>query len=125
MSQKNKKGIISTILDLALIVPRTFSFMGNIKSLINIEARIAAKSLAIILMLILITASLLTTSWICVLALLFTWFQALKWTVASSIAVILLLNIIVLLVVTLFIAKHKKNLFFPETREHLSEHNLF
>lgn len=130
MAQKKKdrlshiKGGLAHILDMALIVPRIFSYIGNLKTLVKLEARLAGRSLAIIIMLSLVAASLLTIIWICVLSLLFLYFVSLHWSVMSSLVIILLLNIILLMMIGFKILKLKRNLFFPETCEQLHETKL-
>ncbi|MHB1949224.1 MAG: hypothetical protein ACYCQI_14040 [Gammaproteobacteria bacterium] len=120
MAMKKKHSVIRTISTLFFMVPTIFNFVTNLCGLISSEARLAGRSIVMILILAVFLASLLTTTWLCLVAMLFVYLIThLSWM--ASLGVILGLNLLLVLMVGLLIARAKKNLTFPETRSQLSE----
>jgi hypothetical protein len=122
MAQKRKSTFSKTLLSLLIGVPSVLSLIGNLCGLIGHEARLASKSLVVIIALGVVSALICTSIWLCLLALLFFYFVSLQWSPQFSLLVIILLNIILLLIMFLCIKKYKTKLLFPETRKRLKFH---
>lgn len=115
---KEKKSPFSkTLLNLVLLIPNLISVALKLSSLVGREARLAGKSFIIIIGLAIFSACLFTSTWICMLGLLYIYFQSLLWSPAACLLIILLINILVLLIIGLIMYRMKNNLFFPETCE--------
>ncbi len=116
---KRKPSLVKSILNLVAIVPTFFSVLGNVITFIELEAQLAGKSLVQLIVLSIVFGTLLTATWVGVLAMLFIYFQSLSWTPLFSLFIILVINIITLTIVAIFLCTVKKNLFFPEIRNQL------
>jgi len=81
-------------------------------NLIKVEARIAGKSVATILMLSVVAAFLLMSIWGCLLALLFIYLNSIQFSIPAAIFIILLLNFFLLLICAFMISREKKNIRF-------------
>ena len=115
MTEKRKSSLGKTLINLALLVPSLFSLLCNITTLIRMEARLAGKSLVMIIGLLMLLGTVLISTWFCVLALLFIYLTSLQLSTAVSLVIILLLNILTIIFITSMVFRHKKNLLFPET----------
>lgn len=120
MAGKKKPILSKAILSLLIGVPTLFSLVGKIVTLIGLEARLAGRSLISIIILSVMFAILLTSTWLCVLAMLFFYLTSLQWTAQLSLLILVLLNIILLIIITLVISKFKRKLLFPHTRRRLN-----
>lgn len=115
---KNKKGtFIKIIMDLILIFPSVISLFSNIASLITMEARLAGNSIFVIALFSMIFASLLSVSWLCLLALLFMYFTSMHLGTVFSLFFVFLINTLILLVIGLVMLKVKNNLLHPTARK--------
>ena len=115
MTEKRKSSLGKTLINLALLIPSLFSLLCNITTLIRIEARLAGRSLVIIIGLLMLLGTVLVSTWFCILALLFIYLTSLQLSTAVSLLIILLLNILTIVLITSMAFRHKKNLLFPET----------
>ena len=80
MTHKKKLTISKAILKIIMLVPTLFSVFNNIRVLVGWEARRAGKSIAILLLLSILAGSIITTIWLCLLAMLFLYFISLHWS---------------------------------------------
>ncbi len=106
-------------LSISRIVLKLITFVPGILGLaytVAAEAKLAGKSLFLFFVISFIVALLLMSSWLCLLALLFTYLISAQFSVMASLALVLLLNLILLTSVGLYTAKIKKDLLFPSTR---------
>lgn len=117
---KNKKNILKGIINILFMVPNIFYYITNLISLISIEARLAGKSFAIILVLCMFFSIVLLSIWGCILVLIFFYSSNYLGPMLSMVLLILI-NILLLLIIGLIISKLKKLISFPMTREQLSQ----
>lgn len=111
--------ISRTIRTLIVLIPSLVSLFSNITTLVSIEARLAGKSILSIVVLSLFLASLLTTMWICILALAFVYLVSLHISIMISLTILLLSNLILFCIIVLIIARKRNKLLFPMTRQQL------
>jgi hypothetical protein len=123
MANKKKGGFSTSLLSLVFLVPKLFSFVGNIGPLIKLEAIHAKRNISIILLLILICAVLVTSTWMCLLALLYIYLTA-HLAPIPALAIVILFNLFLLIILTLVIVLTKRNMFFPATFSQLSKSKL-
>jgi uncharacterized membrane protein YqjE len=105
------------------IATNFFGLIGNYKNLIALEARFAGANLIKMIALSLVLISLLTSTWISLLILLFLFFKFLNIGDILAIALIFFINICCLFAVWLVMQKMKTSLSFPATRRQLLEKN--
>lgn len=117
MADKKKDGFSSTVVKLVLLATNFFSFMDNLTALIKLEARLAGKSLVAIVILSFLIVTLITSSWLLILTMLYFYFISLQWTATFSIFILLLFNIFFLVIVGIILSKVKNDLLFPLSRE--------
>ncbi len=115
MASKKKFPLSETVINLLLLIPNILGIIRNITTLINLEARLAGKAVVLIIIFSVIYAILLTSTWICLLALLFIYLTSLQLSTMSALLIILGLNVLSLAIIGLVISRAKKNLLFPET----------
>lgn len=123
---KKKPTLSKAILNLIFLVPTFFSILSKIATLVEFEARLAGKSLIRLIVLSIVFGTLLTATWLGVLAVLFSYLQSLLLTPLLSLFIILLLNIVLLVIIGFCLNSTKKNLLFPEIRNQLRYlHRMF
>lgn len=103
----------NSIIKLMLLIPNLVNFFCNVITLVGMEARAAGKSIIIMIMLSIVLAFLVTTTWLLLLAMLFVYLTSLHWSMQLSLLAILLLNVVFILLISVIISKAKKNLSFP------------
>lgn len=116
MTKKNRKSIKS-LLSFLLVVPVVIHFINNIGLLIKSEAQNSIRNAIILMLLFLFIASLITTTWICLLSILFIYFISLHMSWILSLVIILCLNLVVMLILFLFALTVKRKIGFPETNK--------
>lgn len=116
---KKKLPLSKTLLGLLIGVPTLFSLVGKIINLIGLEARLAGKSLISIIILSVMLALLFTTTWICIMMMIFFYCISLSWSTIESLFIIMMLNIILIVIVSFGVGRFKKKLLFPETRRRI------
>lgn len=111
-----KRASFSRLFNLVLALPSAFGLISGVFSLIEHEARVTSRNLASLLILSIIMLALITSTWLCVLTMLFIY---LTFYLSSmiSLLIILILNVLLLTIIALMISVKKDNLFFPETRQ--------
>ena len=121
MTKRKKPTLGKALINLVIGVPTLLSLMGRIGSLIGLEARLAGKSLVSIIVLAFLSALLLTSTWLCVLGMLFVYLTSLHWSTQLILLTLLGFNLILLIIVCRMMTKYKKRLLFPKTRHLLDE----
>lgn len=122
MANKRKPGFSKAILNLIVLVPTLFSLISKIVTLAGLEARLAGKSAVTIMILSVCFGMVLTTTWLCVLSLLFLYLiTIMNWS--AALLVIIAINLFLLLVMAMVMLKMKNNLLFPVIRHHFSRHS--
>lgn len=121
MTKRKKPTLGRALINLVIGVPTLLSLTGRIGSLIGFEARLASQSLVGIIMLAIFSALLLTSAWLCLLAMLFVYLSSLHWSPLLVLLALFGLNLILLLIVCRRMTKYKKRLLFPKTRDLLDE----
>jgi hypothetical protein len=119
MAKKNNGGFTNSVLSLIFLVPKLFSFVNNIGALVKAEAAHAKRNLILIVFLILISVILVTSTWMCLLGLLYLYLTT-HLTPIPSLAIVLAFNIFLLIIIALVIYLSKRNMFFPATFAQIS-----
>lgn len=119
MTNKSKFSFLSYIKNFIFVIPHVFNLLSRMISLSVYEAKLAIRSLMIILMLSFIVGALTTTTWLGLLAMLYIYLTSLQWSPLGAIAIVVLVNVVMLAIVTFIILRVKKNLEFPATRQQL------
>jgi hypothetical protein len=120
MAKNNKGGITGSLLSLIFLVPKLFGFMGNLSTLVRLEAKHAYRNLIVILLLTLMTTILLTSTWLAVLALLYL-YLTMHLSPIPALALVILFNIFLMIILGLVIFLMKRNMFFPATFSQISK----
>lgn len=116
MKDKKKSILSKVLIQFIMAIPVIFGLISHAFSLIEWEAQRAKRSFVLILILWLVMGSLLTATWLCLLAMFFIYLSSLKLSLLLSLFIIFMLNIFLLLIVSLIILKIKNHLFFPVAR---------
>ena len=116
---KSLKGILSQL-------PQTFfKLIIDFKELASAEARLAMKSVAIIIVLSLIFRAFLLTTWVTLCALIVAYLISLHFSLISSLWVIAVLNFVIVVIAAVIISQLKGNLKFAATRRQLKSLTAF
>lgn len=102
-----------TIIQLLTIFPVIVGLFDNLIMLLNNEIRLAKHNVMIICFLIILLISLLTTTWLGTCVLLIIYFNSLQFSWASSIGIIIFLNVILLVFTSLILIIKKNALILP------------
>ena|SRR3990167_3931375 len=113
MTSKKKSSLIMTIIQLLTIFPVIVGLFDNLIMLLNNEIRLAKHNVMIICFLIILLISLLTTTWLGTCVLLIIYFNSLQFSLASSIGIIIFLNVILLVFTSLILIIKKNALILP------------
>lgn len=119
--EKKKSNLTRTFLSLLVGLPTLLSILNKITSLIRFEMRLAGRSIVNIIILAILCALLLTSAWLCLLAMLFIYLTSLQWSIQFVLLILFALNLLLFLIVFRIITKHRQNLIFPETRDLLHD----
>lgn len=111
MPEKSKSIIRKLMRIIILIFPTILSLIHNMPRLIEYETKFAINNLILTIILAVFFTLLLTISWIAVLGLFFIFFINLNYNIATSLTLVLLLNIVLLMIIGLSMLRVKKNLF--------------
>lgn len=121
MAKKKKPTLSKTLFSLMVAIPTLLGLTKRIGALIKLEARLAKRGLFSIVIFALISALLLTASWLCVLAILFIYLSSLQWSTLNILIILLGINIFMLIITFSFVRKYQRRLSFPETRHMLRD----
>lgn len=119
MTHKKRQTIGNTIVKIVMLIPTLFGLITKISTLIGFEARLAGRSIVVLLILSLVVGSLLTTIWLCVLAILSFYLISWHWSWVQSFVFIAMLNILLLILIGFIMSRVKENLTFPILRKQL------
>lgn len=114
---KKKKPFSRILVGLLVAIPTLLHFFQNIGEIIKIEANQAGQNIVKILIIAVLSAFLLATTWLCVLGLLFLYFLSLQLSAMLSLFFILVVNIVLLFMLGLIALRLKHKLLFPMTRQ--------
>ncbi len=123
MSDKKRpsRGKGKAIYSLLLLIPNIISLINKVTLLLRHDASLAGKSVVLIITLAVMSACLLTSTWLGILAVIFFVCLVklqLNWIIAT--VIVFLLNFLFLFAISIAINKAKYNLTFPATRAQLS-----
>ena len=93
MAHKKKSSVGRTLLRVVTLVPTLFSVFNNVTALVGWEAKRAGKSAVSIVLFAFFAASLLTTIWVCLLAILFLYLVSIQWGQIQALLVLSLIHI--------------------------------
>jgi len=118
---KKKHSLTKVLFKLLVLVPTLFSLIGKVVTLAGYEAKLAGRSLIVIIILSLLAGVLFATTWLGILAMLFMYLVSLQLSWQISLFILIIVNLCCLAIILCVMNKIKKNLLFPETREQLRE----
>ncbi len=116
MTHKKKRddtAIFQRLLKKLLFIPNVIYIISRLTTLVGEEARIASRSIILIIILAGMAIGLLVTIWFVFLALLLLYFVSLHWPLSMGLLVILILNLILFFILVSSLLKMKNNLFLP------------
>jgi uncharacterized membrane protein YqjE len=96
-----------------------FKIFSDLGSLAKTEARLAKQSMISIFFLAIALVTILTTTWLCLLALIVAYLISLKFSLLFSLLVVTVLNILIVVLICLVMLRLKNDLFFKATRKQL------
>ncbi len=101
------------------LVKTYFKLIRDITHLASLEVQLAKQSLIKLIMLSFVIGSLLTSTWLCVLGLLFFLLitNHVSWLV--SLCLLIFFNVLIIIGISLLMLQIKTHLFFPATRKQL------
>lgn len=118
MANKTKNHFLSrSLINIAIFIFSLFREIPSFISLIELEANAAAKSLSSLLVMYLIAGSLLTSTWLCILAMIFMYLVSLHLSFLLSIFIIIVINILLIILTTLAVKRSKSKVSFAKSRQ--------
>jgi hypothetical protein len=97
----------------------SLSIIKDIFELFKLEVKLAGRSLAIIVMLIVVTSLLLLATWFSLLGALVAWMVSFHLSVIQSFLIVSAINLFIAFLIGFYIARISKNLKLQETRKQL------
>lgn len=123
---KKKEGFFSKItVDVVFFIMFLFRIIPHLISLVEYEVKDAIKSVYLILILIVIAASLIFSTWLGLQVLMIVYLQSIKVTLISSLIIIVAINFALLLMTLFSISRAKKSLYFKRTRQLINDMRKF
>lgn len=122
MAEK-KNGISKFVIDTVMIVFSLYKVIPNFISLVEMEARLAGRSVVKLLILYLLSGVLLLSIWMCINGMCFAYLISLQFSFIFSFFLMTIINLMLWLVVALAIVKTAKNFSFTRTRRLLGQIN--
>ena len=101
MANRKNNFLSKRLIELAIFVFSLFKLIPNIISLVEQEAASARRSLVSLLILYLIAGALLTSTWLCVLAMCFVYFISLHLSGLLSIFILVVINLLCLILIAM------------------------
>jgi hypothetical protein len=118
MSEKKRssRGKGKALYSLLLLIPNLISLANKVTRMLKHDAYLAGKSVVLIITLAVMSACLLTSTWLGILAVIFVCLMKLElnWIIAT--VIVFLLNFLLLFIISVAISRAKHNLSFPATR---------
>jgi hypothetical protein len=119
MAHKSKPLINSVLKKAITLLPSLICVAYRVGTAAAVEARLAGRSLTVMLVLSFFIAALLASAWLCLLGLFALYLVSLHWSWMMSISIAFGLNLILIGFVLLYFSRLRKNFLFSETREQL------
>lgn len=116
MDDEQQSGLLSIIKN---IIETCFRLVSDLAQLAKLEAQLAGRSLVKILALSFVIGTFITSTWLCILALI-VYYLRLEFSWPITLSLVIVLNLFSLGLIVAAIVTIKKNLFFPATRRQLS-----
>jgi hypothetical protein len=118
MEDENNSSVITLSINL---IQAYLKRLNDIAHLVNLEAKLALRTLIVLVSLAVVLLLLLLSSWLSLLALLFVTLLKFHYSLLTTSAAITVLNLILLLCTYAYMHKLKQYLLFPATRRQISE----
>lgn len=115
MAEKSKKHWLS-IINKVMTLPLILSLLSNLFHVMVDEISIAKKNLVLIIMVSLIALILIASTWLSLLGLFYLYLLSFGFTLIQSLVVIFILNLLLLILVTIWLNTRAKSLFLPKTQ---------
>lgn len=97
----------------------SFGIIRDIFQLFILEVKLAGRSIAMILVLVIVTSLLLLSSWFLLVGALVTWLMTFNMNLIPSLLIVSAINLFIAVITGLFIARLAHNIDFKETRQQL------
>ena len=97
----------------------SLDILKEIFNLFILEVKLAGRSLAMIVIMVIIAALLLLSSWFCLLGALVSWLLTLHISLVLSLSLASAINFMIAILIGIYIAKISTHLRFKETRRQL------
>lgn len=107
------------VFNLILLAVELFGAANHLVSLVKIESYLAKRNIILLGVLSLFLGILLISTWLCALAVMFSYLVAFHFSVSAALCLLLLLNILLMLFVFFIMMRIKRQITFIETRERL------
>lgn len=98
----------------------SIGIVKDIFSLFALEVKLAGRSIAIILVLVVLTSLLLLSSWFSLLGALITWLTSIHFSLMTSLLIVSAINLLIAIATGFYIVRVSNNLQFKETRKQLT-----
>lgn len=118
--KKEKSSFTRMLMQLILIVPHMLNLVNHVFSTITSEMRLARRYIVTLIILAILFAALLATTWVCLLGMLFLYLVSLHLTWMQSCLILFVLNLLMMIIIGLLMANMKNN-FFSATRKQCRE----
>jgi|LakMenEpi03Aug12_release.lakeMendotaPanAssembly.Ray.scaffolds.fasta_scaffold735956_2 hypothetical protein len=115
----NDKLNTSFITSIENIWKYSLDILKEIFNLFILEVKLAGRSLAMIVIMVIIAALLLLSSWFCLLGALVSWLLTLHISLVLSLSLASAINFMIAILIGIYIAKISTHLRFKETRRQL------
>ena len=117
MTKKTDVSKRKKFINFLLLAIHLFGVANRLTSLVKIEAYLAKKNIILLCVLSLFFGVVLFSTWICLLALLFSYLIAFHFSVPASLCLLLILNLLLILFIFIAISRVKRKISFIESRE--------
>lgn len=118
---KRKTTKQSGIVRFIMAVPSIISLFSQVLSVLEYDARESGRSVVALFSFCLLALACLTATWLCFSVLLIVYLLSLNWTLLAALLLVSALNLLLLFFCALMLAKTKRHLFFPVTRQLLRD----
>lgn len=122
MTSKKKRSLSAIILDMVMLIPNLMNVVQHTTTLIKSEARLAIKNIVMLVMLGIISALLLVSTWLGILAMLFIYLVSLHLSEMIALMFVLLINILFFMIVLLLLKKRQSHFLSRDCRQEFCEH---
>lgn len=116
MASKKRHEMGAFIRQLIMLIPNILNLVTNLTSLIQLETKLAGRSLVTLISLAVVFGTLLVSSWLIVMGIIFLILQTYQWSLMQALLLVFALNIVLLGLIGFLLAREKKELFYPGTR---------